>query len=321
MNENNIIKQMIEQGKVNEDSKHWLNYVNDVWNIHTNTLNNEKESYKNIEQERFDKQNTIFKAKDFGLFLQNNPLLRIGNCLRQLYFDCMNSYQDPRDYNVIFEMERNFLIKKQWLEKLNFCGLLKPSKNEIINFVGLSIQTTEDAFIYDYEKEKEYALLIKPVNESTQTVKKKIFNKHEPIFYHVAEIILNMILLKKPVKVLYVGKNKAVAGDELNFGIIQNILYCNNNPLKNIDVRWILEDLKQIKEMLEKEIVPKKSYSFEKNLTIEEINDLLSAELIQDFETKKLLNGGTYTSYQCKDCKYRSICSMNATDEGTTNNY
>lgn len=27
-------------------------------------------------------------------------------------------------------------------------------------------------------------------------------------------------------------KNKAVAGDELNFGIIQNILYCNNNPLK-----------------------------------------------------------------------------------------
>ena len=55
-------------------------------------------------------------------------------------------------------------------------------------------------------------------------------------------------------------------------------------------------------------------------VTIEEINNLLSNEIIQDFETKNLLNGGTYTSYQCKDCKYRSICDMNATNEGTTNN-
>ncbi|EHO19784.1 radical SAM additional 4Fe4S-binding domain-containing protein [Fusobacterium necrophorum subsp. funduliforme 1_1_36S] len=77
---------------------------------------------------------------------------------------------------------------------------------------------------------------------------------------------------------------------------------------------------KKIKEMLEEEMLPEKSYSFEKSLTIEEINDLLSNEIIQDFETKNLLNGGTYTSYQCKDCKYRSVCNMNATNEGTTNN-
>lgn len=324
MNEHNIIKQMIEYDIVNEQTpKHWLDYVNDVWNIHTNTLNNEQETYKNIEQERFDKENTIFSANDFGLNLFDNELLRIGHCLRELFFQAMNSHQDQRDYNMIFELERNILIKKQWKEKLSFCGLLSEPKNEVIDFMGLPIRTTEDGFLYDYERKKEYALLIKPVNESSQTIKKRLFSNYSaprPLLDHIPEIILNIILLKKPVKVLYVGKNKANAGVELNFGIVENKLQCNEETFMDLDVKLIFQDLKKIRLSLQLEKIPDQSYFKERSLNYEEVNDLLSNEIIQEFQTKNLLNGGTYTSYQCSNCRYRSVCDMNATNERTITN-
>ena len=41
---------------------------------------------------------------------------------------------------------------------------------------------------------------------------------------------------------------------------------------------------------------------------MDEINNMQSYGLIEDFEINKLLNGETYKNFQCNGCKYKTIC-------------
>ena len=205
-NENNIINQIIQdnikkkENGENIEQTSWIQIMQEVYNTYINTLNNESEVYKNTEDRKIYIEK-IFKASDFSFCVSELEELEIGHCCRETYFRFKNSYQDNVTSKVTEDIEKNMLSKEQFLRKLKLVDIYKEPENTIVNTFGLNIETTEDGFIYDYERDKEYILLIKPVNDSVGIIKNKVWNKFnaKPLSYHIPEIMLNMFLIRKPL--------------------------------------------------------------------------------------------------------------------------
>lgn len=314
-NENNIINQIIqdnikrkEKGE-NVEEKSWLQLMQEIYNIYINTLNNESEEYKNVENKKI-YIDQIFKSSDFSFCISELEELEIGRCNRQTYFAYKNSYQDMIVSKISEEIEKNELSKEQFIRKLKLIDIYEQPKNELYNLENLKIETTEDGFIYDYEKDKEYLLLIKPVNDSVGIIKNKIWNKYKPIIlnYHIPEIMLNMFLIRKPLKVIYIGKNNSELYQEFNCGFQESCLSVNGEKLENYNMNFLLEKIKLFGKHIEKDIIPRKIFT-DINLTMDQINNMHSNNLIEDFEINKLLNGEIYKNFQCNNCKYKTICT------------
>ena len=216
--------------------------MQEVYNTYINTLNNESEVYKNTEDRKIYIEK-IFKASDFSFCVSELEELEIGHCCRETYFRFKNSYQDNVTSKVTEDIEKNMLSKEQFLRKLKLVDIYKESENTIVNTFGLNIETTEDGFIYDYERDKEYILLIKPVNDSVGIIKNKVWNKFnaKPLSYHIPEIMLNMFLIRKPLKLIYVGKNNSELYKEFNFGFQDSCLSIDNNKIDEYNLSYLLK--------------------------------------------------------------------------------
>ena len=235
--------------------------------------------------------------------------LEIGHCCRETYFRFKNSYQDNVTSKVTEDIEKNMLSKEQFLRKVKLVDIYKEPENTVVNTFGLNIETTEDGFIYDYERDKEYILLIKPVNDSVGIIKNKVWNKFnaKPLSYHIPEIMLNMFLIRKPLKLIYVGKNNSELYKEFNFGFQDSCLSIDNNKIDEYNLSYLLDKIKLFEKHIEKDVVPRKIFT-DKSLGMDEINNMQSYGLIEDFEINKLLNGEMYKNFQCNGCKYKTIC-------------
>ena len=313
-NENNIINQIIQdnikkkENGENVEQTSWLQIMQEVYNTYINTLNNESEVYKNTEDRKIYIEK-IFKASDFSFCISELEELEIGHCCRETYFRFKNSYQDNVTSKVTEDIEKNMLSKEQFLRKLKLVDIYKEPENTIVNTFGLNIETTEDGFIYDYERDKEYILLIKPVNDSVGIIKNKVWNKFnaKPLSYHIPEIMLNMFLIRKPLKLIYVGKNNSELYKEFNFGFQDSCLSIDNNKIPEYDLSYLLDKIKLFEKHIEKDVIPRKIFT-DKSLGMDEINNMQSYGLIEDFEINKLLNGEMYKNFQCNSCKYKTIC-------------
>lgn len=310
--ENNIITQMIEYDKENENTvKGIFDYIQDVNKIRFNALNNEIDKpYLNNEDPRTIKETKIIKANEIGLNLNKEPLLRFGSCLRELYFKITGAIAEDRQLSEIEGIERNELVKQQWIDKIKYSGLSRE-EHKILNYATVKFESTVDLIIYDPIEDKEYGLLIKPVNDTATTVRNKIWNNRnpQPMEIHIPEICLNMFILKMPVKVLYVGKNNSEMIKEFNFGVNKNMLTVNKKEYeKKINIYGVVEDMKNIDYAIEKSLIPPRSF-VKGELTREEVDLLFDNDMINNVESNRYLNGETYENFRCRSCRYNQLCN------------
>lgn len=310
---NNIIYQMIEYDKTNENLvKGMFDYIQDVNKIRFNTLNNEIEKpYLNNEDPRTIEETKIIKTNEIGMNLKKEPLLRIGGCIRELYFKITGTISEDRQLSEIESIERNELIKKQWIDKIRYTGLTIEEEHKILNYGSVKFKSTEDLIIYDPIEDREYGLLIKPVNDTATTVRNQIWNNYnsQPMDIHIPEICLNMFILKRPVKVLYVGKNNSEMIKEFNFGVDSNMLTLNKEKyFKNINIYDVVEDMKNIDHAIEKSLIPPRSF-LKKELDREEVDLLYDNKFINYMDCDRYLNGEVYESFRCKSCRYNQLCN------------
>lgn len=319
--ENNIITQMIEYDKENENTvKGIFDYIQDVNKIRFNALNNEIDKpYLNNEDPRTIKETKIIKANEIGLNLNKEPLLRFGSCLRELYFKITGAIAEYRQLSEIESIERNELVKQQWIDKILYTGIARKENHKILHYATVNFESTEDLIIYDPIEDREYGLLIKPVNDTASTVRNRIWSKwySKPMDIHIPEICLNMFILKMPVKVLYVGKNNSEMIKEFNFGVNKNILTINKEEYeKKISIYDVVEDMKNIDHAIEKSIIPPRSF-VKDELTREEVDLLLDNDLTNITESNRYYNGETYENFRCKSCRYNQLC--NSLNKGWVN--
>lgn len=311
--ENNIITQMIEYDKANENPvKGMFDYIQEVNKIRFNSLNNEKDKpYLNNEDSRTEEEVKIIKANEIGINLRKEPLLRFGSCLRELYFKVTGAIAEDRQLSEIESIERNELVRSQWIDKIQYTGLAEKNEHKILNYGTVKFESTEDLIIYDPIEDKNYGLLIKPVNDTATTVRNKIWSNWnpQPMEIHIPEICLNMFILKMPVKVLYVGKNNSEMVKEFNFGVNKNVLTINKKEHeKKINIYDVVEDMKNIDHAIEKGLIPPRSF-VKAELTREEVDLLLDNDLIMIKESNRYLNGETYEHFRCRSCRYNKLCN------------
>ena len=116
-----------------------------------------------------------------------------------------------------------------------------------------------------------------------------------------------MFLIRKPLKLIYVGKNNSELYKEFNFGFQDSFLSIDNNKTNDYNLSYLTDKIKLFEKHIEKDVVPRKIFT-DKNLNMDEINNMQSYGLIEDFEINKLLNGEMYKNFQCNGCKYKTIC-------------
>lgn len=317
--EKNILTQIYNDPK-NEKPKGLFEYVKIFCDQYVNTINNEinESKYKNAEDERTLDEEKIFKTSEFGLCIDNNELYRVGPCIRKLYFQLTGTIGLPREIEEIETHERNQLVIKQWLNKLDFLKIIKEPEHKIIEQYNIKIQSTENAFIYDAKKNNTYALMIKPVNDTAYSIRDKVFPnfpniKPQILNSHIAEVILNMIILKQPVKLLYVGKNQSGMVQEFNIGISKQKLVINGEIKENIDVTSIFKDIGEISHAFLNKIIPPKKFN-EYIVKQEEAAELFDMGFINKKELQEILNGKPYKNFYCNSCRYREICNSISKD-------
>lgn len=318
--ENNIITQIYNDPK-NTEPKELFEYVKELYEKYINSINNEigENQYKNAEDSRILDNEIIFKANEFGFCINNDELLRVGSCIRKLYFQLTGAIGEPRKVQELEVHERNKLIIDQWIKKLDFLKIIEKPEHKVITQAGIKIETTENAFIYDARKNTTFALIIKPINDTAFSIRDIIFPtfsniKPQILNTHIPEIILNMLILKQPVKLLYVGKNNPEMIKEFDCGITRKKLVVNGEVKEEIDVTYIFEEIKQIAYALLEKVVPPRKYKEYKALNKKQISDLFELKFINKKEMTEILNGDSYINFYCKDCRYRNICNAISED-------
>lgn len=317
--ENNILTQIYNDPK-NEDKKGLFEYVKILCDKYANTINNEinENKYKNVEDGRMLDKDKVFKASEFGMYIKNKELLRIGGCIRKIYFQLTGAIGLPREIEEIELYERNKLVVKQWLNKLDYLKIIKEPEHKIAEQCGLKIQSTEDAFIYDARNNMTYALMIKPVNDTAFSIRDKIFPnlphlKPQILTSHITEIILNMLILKQPVKILYVGKNQSGLVKEFDCGILKKMLTVNGEVQEQINVMSIFNDLQETYHAFKENIIPPRKYKKYK-VNQEEATELFDLGFINKKELTEVLNGKEYLNFYCNSCRFRNICNSISED-------
>lgn len=318
--ENNILTQIYNDPK-NLEPKELFEYVQDLYTEYINSINNEigENSYKNAEDSRMLDEEKILKANEFGMSISNNELFRTGSCIRKVYFQLNGAIGENRKIDDVEIEERNKLIIEQWLRKLEFLKILAKPEHKVASENGLRIQSTENGFIYDARKGMTYALLIKPVNDTAFSIRDRLFPsfpnmKPDILNSHVPEIIVNMLILKQPVKILYVGKNNPSLVREFDCGISNRLLTVNGEIKENINVLSVCEDIKQLNYALEEKVIPPRKYKEYTGISQEETADLLNLNFINKREMTEILNGKPYLNFYCSSCRYKNICNSISED-------
>lgn len=311
--ENNILTQIYNDPK-NEETKTLFEYVKELYDKHINTINNKinEEEYKNVEDSRILDKEKIIKASEIGMCIDNKELFRIGPCIRKLFFQLNGTIGLPKEVEELELHERNEVIIKQWLKKLNYLKIFKEPEHKIIEQYGIKLQSTEHGFIYDVTKNNTYALMIKPVNDTAFSVRDKVFPnfpnvKPTILNSHITEVIINMIILKQPIKLLYVGKNNCGMIQEFNIGISKQKLVVNGEIKELIDVTSIFNDIKEIGYALLNDMIPPRKFC-EHIVNQQDAAELFTLGLVNKKELQSILNGGTYINFYCNSCRFRELC-------------
>ncbi|MGL5718399.1 MAG: hypothetical protein ACRCX2_35675 [Paraclostridium sp.] len=311
VNENNIINQIQKEAEV---KKSVTDYVNELYNTYINTINNSDLKYYNVEDERVLDDVKILSTSEIGIDLSGEKLLHIGNCKRNLFFKLTGAIMLDKDVSEIEVLERNMLIKEQWVKKFAFAKVLVTPDDDVIEkeLRGVKFKSSCDGHIKDYINEKVFTLMIKPVNDSAFAVKDRLWpnfgGKPEPLNEHLSEAATLMIYYKKPVKILYVGKNNASLTKEFNIGIQEGSLSIDGEKNEDFNMNLLLKEIDDVKKMLTEDMIPPRDYIAPRQLNIDEIHQLKRRNMIISREEQELRNGKEYENFHCKSCKYRELC-------------
>lgn len=311
--QNNILTQIYNDPK--SENKPLFDYVKFFCDKYVNTINNKvkEEKYKNAEDSRILDNEKIIKASEFGMCIDDKELYRTGSCIRKVFLQLIGAIGLPREVSEIEIHERNNLIIKQWMNKLDFLKIIKKPEHKVIDQMGLKIQSTEEAFIYDPRSNITYGLLIKPVNDTAFSIRDKLFpqfdnQKPQILNSHLAEIIMNMLILKKPIKIIYVGKNDPKLVREFDCGISNKRLTVNGEIKENINVLSVFKDVKELQHALDNNIIPPKKYK-KIQTNQEEAIGLFDLGFINKKEFNEILNGKEYLNFYCNSCRFRNVCN------------
>ncbi|MGL6099769.1 MAG: hypothetical protein ACRC0G_09100, partial [Fusobacteriaceae bacterium] len=220
-NENNIINQITNDEKA-ESKKNFLEAINEVYDVYLGTLNNEENGYMNNEDERVGSKIEVVYPSEIGIKLNNNNLLYFGACKRQLFLKLKGAYRDePKSFDEIASIERNELVKQQWVKKFKICGVYKEQENDYSTFKALGdikLSNKSDGIVYDYQEDAEVVLLIKPIEYNFITKVSVFSESGKPMFDHIGEAVALGVSNKKKVKLLYVSKNNPKESKDFNIG-------------------------------------------------------------------------------------------------------
>ena len=324
----NIVTQ-IENNDYTANDKTFFDIVNDIYNTYLNTLNNETLQYLNIEDERIGSNNKYIRTDELGLNIDDNPLLRIGGCERYLYFrisdkENIRNIKIERTFDEIETHEKIELIKEQWLRKFKLSKVLIDLEQcDTKDIGGLKIRTSSNICIYDSDRDNSSVVLIKPVNDSAKSIRNIIFpdfknKKSNPMNIHLAEALALIIFYRKPVKLLYVGKNDSKLFKYFDIALKDKCITIDGKIIEGINVSGISTSLGILKKSLNEDIVPPRGFVKPRLLSKEEVSILKSKQMINVFEEEELLKGDLYESFRCKTCPYRSLC--NSLPEGFVEN-
>lgn len=311
--ENNILTQIYNDPK-NEEPKGLFEYVKILCDKYANTINNEinENKYKNAEDGRMLDKDKVFKASEFGMCIDNKELLRVGPCIRKLYFQLTGTIGLPREIEEMETHERNKLVVKQWLNKFDYLQITREPEHKVIEQAGIKIQSTEDAFIYDAVRRNTYVLMIKPVNDTAFSIRDRVFPsfanvKPQILNSHIAEVILNMIILKQPVKLLYVGKNNCGMVQEFNIGVSKQKLVVNGEVKELIDVTSVFRDIKETAHAFLNDMIPPRKFN-EYIVNQQDAAELFDLGFVNKKELQEILNGKPYVNFYCNSCRFREVC-------------
>lgn len=309
---NNIINQLYLDENANIKYDNIIDYSQFINKIRFNNMNNEigEKSFYNREDIRLITEEKYLSPNELGFNLFGKSFLRIGSCNRQIALKIFGAISNDKELNVFETIERNNLIKKQWEDKFEYCNLLKKlPEPEIKNIFGINIKSFEKYLIKDVVREKEYVLMIKPINDTSYMIKETIFANKEIMNIHIPEILMNIFYFKKPVKLLYVGKNNTELFVEHNIGIKDGYIIENGKEYKQYNITDLINDAIELQNLIEDKKIPNKNYLIDSQLKVTEISEMIKHKIINNKNGNAILNGiENYTSFQCIDCKYRTIC-------------
>lgn len=307
-NNSNIIHQMHYDDK-NLNKLGFIDYVQLINKIKYNTLNNEDGQFSFLNEDSrmiFDEK--YITAREGGINIFDNPFLRIGACKRQVFFKIKGALGEDNDLNFIEYVERNQLIVNQWIRKFNTCNVLREIEPPVEkNILKLNLKCFSKYYIYDQVKEKEYVLMIKPVNDMAFPIKDRIFHDGKPLINDLCEIALTLLYYNKPVKILYVGKNNSEAYKEINCGISNGFLTYDDFEDKTINLNLLIKDCVELQNLINDEVIPKRDYLINENISIQNLQEMVVNNIITSKDANLYMHQ-PFTSFQCKLCKYRKIC-------------
>lgn len=308
---NNIINQIHNDEYSTIKYNSVIDYAQFINKIRYNTLNNEdgENSFFNREDVRTITEEEYLTPNEMSMIIDNNKYLRVGACNRQTALKIFGAISEDKEINVFETIERNNLIKKQWEDKFSYCNLLeKLPEPEIKNIFGVKIKSFEKYLIKDAVREKEYVLMIKPINDTSYIVKENIFTNREIMNIHIPEILINIFYFQKPVKLIYVGKNDTEIYIEHNIGIKDGYIVDNGIEYKDFNITSIIDNAIELQNLIKDKKIPEMSYFIDEPLNLQTVSLMLKNKIINNKFANSLLNGENYNSFQCGDCKYRNLC-------------
>lgn len=314
LNEEHIINQRLKDEKL-ETKKNYFEEVNKIYNDYLNTLNNETKEYLNMEDERVGSDNKFIKTNEVGLYIEKDPLLRIGACEREVFFKINGISAEGRNFKEIESIEKDELIKQQWLRKLKLAKVITDVEQGMLKEVGgIVLKSTIDCFIHNFKRNSPVGLLIKPVNDTAQAIRKQLWNddpkiKSEPLKVHLPEVMALIVFYKIPIKILYVGKNNSELIKDFTFTIKEGCLVIDGEKKENLPLTGISESLGILKKAITEKISPPRAFVKPKVLSALEIGKLVKEKMISRFEADKLAKSEIYEPYQCNYCRYKELCN------------
>lgn len=312
--ENNIIQQIYKDENM-VDTKTTIEYVQDLMKMYYSTLNNEEgeKAYLNNEDFRILTGPTYLRPNEVGMVL-SNPNIRVGGCRRELYLKINGAIKEDKDLSEIETIERNNLIKQQWLDKFNFCKVLgEYEDSEEKMCFSTTFRSFEKNYIMDYKKNKKYTLLIKPVNDTAYSVRDTIWPSNpmmqpKMMYIHLPEAVALMYYYKAPVKLIYVGKNNTEMFQEFNIGAKSDKVTINGAPLEFTSLSTFITEIENTRDIIKGDKIPPRDFNIEQVLDAQTINEMLDLNIINNRTASGLLRGDRYTDFKCQSCKYFNLC-------------
>lgn len=314
ISENSIIKQIFEDKNI-IDHKTVIEYVQDLMKTYYSTLNNEEgeKAYLNNEDFRILTGPTYLRPNEIGMIL-SNPKIRVGGCKRELFLKINGAIKEDKELSEIETIERNNLVKQQWLDKFEFCKILgtyEDSEEQIVS--NTTFRSFENKYMIDYKKNRQYTLLIKPLNDTAFSVRDIVWPSNNLInpkmmYIHLPEVAVLMYYYKAPVKLIYVGKNNTELFQEFNIGAKQDKITVNGVPLEFTSLTALKTEIENTRDIIAGNRIPPRDFHIEQILDRETIDEMVDLNIINSRTASGLYQGKPYTDFKCQSCKYYNLC-------------